>query len=322
MMSTMTRDTDGRIQLGISSCLLGENVRFDGGHKRDEFLQKTLGAHVDWVMVCPELEVGMGVPREPVNLRDAVGGPLMLGRKSKTDWTAPMNAWTAERVATLPVLHGFVLKKDSPSCGPIGVRVYRETGQPSRKGVGLWARKLMDSFPLLPVIDEGRLHDPGLRENFVEKIFAFRDLMNFLAEPSTAAGLQSFQADRKLSLMAHSPKHYRSLGQLVAGAPRRPSAALIDEYASGFMEALSVQATKAKHVNVLQHLLGYLRKNIPDGDRHELVSLIDKYAAGLIPLVVPVTLLVHHFGHHPHDWVARQTYLHPYPDEMMLRNHV
>jgi uncharacterized protein YbgA (DUF1722 family)/uncharacterized protein YbbK (DUF523 family) len=312
-----------RLRIGISSCLLGEQVRFDGGHKHDRFLTDVLGRYAEWVPVCPELEVGMGVPREAVRLEGDVAAPRMVGVRSGADHSEAMRRFAAERVRQLATLglHGYVLKKGSPSCGMERVRVYGTGGMPARRGRGLFAAAFMDALPLVPVEEEGRLHDPVLRESFIERAFAYRRLQALAAAPTRGA-LVAFHTAHKFQLLAHSPKHYAALGRLVAEQKRKRPAALVAEYGLGFMTALAVHATTAKHVNVLQHLAGFCRAHLDARDRRELAEVIDDYRRFLVPLVVPLTLLRHHIGRHDVAYVEGQTYLSPHPKELMLRNHV
>jgi len=311
------------LRLGVSSCLLGEKVRFDGGHKRSRFLTDVLGLHCEWVPVCPEFELGLGAPRESLRLVGKVDAPRLVAPASGTDHTAAMDEFSRRRLETLGTLHGFVLKRASPTCGMERVRVYHAGGGGAEaRGRGLWARALMERFPLLPVEEEGRLEDLPLRENFIERIFAFRRWTTLLARRPRARDLVAFHTAHKLALLAHSPKNYRELGRLVAAAGRRQLDGLLAEYGALFMATLRLKATTRKHVNVLQHMLGFLKKAVAADDRAELVEQIERYGRGLVPLVVPLTLLNHHFRRHPADWVSVQTYLHPYPDELMLRNHV
>jgi uncharacterized protein YbgA (DUF1722 family)/uncharacterized protein YbbK (DUF523 family) len=298
-------------------------VRFDGGHKHDHFLTDLLGRYVEWVPVCPELEVGMGVPREAVRLVGDVAAPHLVGVRTGTDHTASMERFTAVRVAQLATLdlQGYVFKKGSPSCGMERVRVYGATGMPSRRGRGVFAAAFMGALPLLPVEEEGRLNDPVLRENFIERLFAYRR-WRALAEAPGRGALVAFHTAHKFQLLAHSPKHYAALGRLVAGQKGRRAAALVAEYGGAFMEALAVHATTAKHVNVLQHLAGFCREHLDAADRQELAGVIDDYRRHLVPLVVPLTLLRHHVERHRVAYVLGQTYLTPHPKELMLRNHV
>jgi len=313
------------VRIGVSSCLLGQKVRFDGGHKRDGFLVDTFGRHVEWVPVCPEVEVGMGTPREPIRLvRDHGGGVRLLGVKSATDHTQSMRAWAARRAEALARedLDGYILKKDSPSCGMERVKVYDLQGPPARTGRGLFAQALTDRLPLLPVEEEGRLSDPRLRENFVERVFAHRRLTALFAGRWTVGALVRFHAAHKLTLLAHSPSGHQSLGRLVAQAASTPRAEVRGHYEEGFMRALAVMATPRRHVNVLQHMLGYFRGKLDDGSRKELADAIADYQQGLVPLVVPITLLRHHVRRCAIEYLASQIYLEPHPKELMLRNHV
>lgn len=311
-----------KIRIGISACLLGDKVRYDGGHKHDPYLTRTLGAFFEYHPVCPEVELGLGVPRESVRLVSSGEGVRMQGVRSGKDFTNGMAEFTRKRVEALAgaSLHGYVLKKDSPSCGMDRVRVYHASGSGAeRQGRGLFAQGLLQRLPLLPVEEEGRLHDPVIRENFVERVFCYYRWMMLRSAPLRAKHLIEFHAKHKLTLLSHSRKHYEELGRLVAGGfdPKLP-----DLYGATFMECLKVKATPGKHTNVLTHLAGYLKKSITADDKTELVSCIDDYRKGLVPLIVPITLLKHHLKKHPVPWAMQQTYLNPYPGELMLRNHV
>ena len=312
------------IRVGISSCLLGEEVRWDGGHKKDPFLTDLLGAHFQWVAVCPELEVGMGVPREPVRLIGSEQAPRMVGLKSARDWTDAMLAFSRSRVGELEELDlcGFILKKDSPSCGMERVRVHSGKGAPSRKGTGLFARELMRGMPLLPVEEEGRLRDPVLRENFIERIFAFRRLKDLLGSGCRRADLVMFHTVHKFLLLSHSRRHYQELGRIVAGAKAYGRKQLGEAYGARFMEALRIPATVKGHFNVLQHLAGHLKRILDAQDKREMAEVLDDYRRGLVPLIVPLTLLKHHVARQGVEYVRNQVYLNPHPRELMLRNHV
>src|SRR5271156_4246331 len=320
-------DDERPIRIGVSSCLLGEEVRFDGGHKRNDFLTDTLGSFVEFVPVCPELEIGLGVPRESIRLvRDTTDAGLirLVGNKTGFDHTDKMNAYAERRTAALgrEELCGYVLKKDSPSCGMERVRVYDSTGMPARNGVGLYAAALLRRFPGLPVEEEGRLNDPHLRENFVERVFAYRRLRSFFSVRWTLGGLGQFHTVHKLVLMAHSPKAYSELGRFVANAKQVPRDKIREDYELAFMDALKKLATTARHANVLQHMLGYLRDHLDATARAELVALIDDYRQGLVPLVGPVTLFRHYVREFDVTYLQGQVYLEPHPKELMLRNHV
>jgi uncharacterized protein YbgA (DUF1722 family)/uncharacterized protein YbbK (DUF523 family) len=314
------------IRIGVSSCLLGARVRFDGGHKRSDFLVDTLGSFVEFVPVCPEVEIGLGVPRETLRLvRDGTAPAIRLvANQTAIDHTKAMNSYAERRVAALgrEGLSGYILKKDSPSCGMERVRVYGSSGMPTRDGLGLFAAALMRRYPNLPVEEEGRLNDPHLRENFVERVFAYRRLRSFFSSRWTLGGLVRFHTTHKLTLMAHSPKAYRELGRFVADAKRMARDKIAERYESAFMEALKKLATTARNANVLQHLLGYLRPYLDQDSREELVTLIEDYRRGLVPLIVPIALFRHYVRKFEVAYLRGQVYLEPHPKELRLRNHV
>jgi uncharacterized protein YbgA (DUF1722 family)/uncharacterized protein YbbK (DUF523 family) len=312
------------IRIGISACLLGDQVRFDGGHKRDQFLTDTLGPFVEWVRVCPEVEMGLGTPRETLRLV-RVGGTLrMITTRTETDHTDAMNAWARRRTAELAQedLCGYVLKKDSPSCGMERVKVYGAGQQPERSGRGVFATLLLERFPHLPVEEEGRLSDPKLRENFVERVFAYRRLKDLFESRWSAGRLVSFHAAQKMALLAHSTTMYQELGRIVASAGTMPKPELRRAYESLFMATMAKIATPARHTNVLMHMAGHLKRLVDAESRRELLDSIESYRRGHVPLVVPVTLLRHHVRVHGVAYLASQTYLDPHPRELMLRNHV
>jgi uncharacterized protein YbgA (DUF1722 family)/uncharacterized protein YbbK (DUF523 family) len=316
-----------QIRIGISQCLLGEEVRHDGGHKQDPYLTMTLGKFFKWIPVCPEVEAGLGIPRESMNLTETENGIRLLGVRSRKDITDLMNRFCATRVEQLKSanLHGYIFKKDSPSCGIERVRIYsgkRAGVPPQRKGRGLFAEAFMKELPLLPVEEEGRLHDLHLRENFIERIFAYYRWSKLIEKTPRPKDLVEFHSKHKMTLLSHSTQAYREMGQLVAQSGKATGNELLDQYGALFMQALKKIATSKKHANVLYHLLGYLKKSIDDTDKTELVSCIEEYRTDRIPLIVPLTLLKHHFKRNPVRWVMDQVYLNPYPSELMLRNHV
>ncbi len=312
------------IRIGISACLLGQQVRFDGGHKRDRFLTDTFGRFVEWVPVCPEVEAGFGTPREAMRLIDRDGRPSLITVKTGVDLTGTMERYARSRVDQLAAedLSGYVLKKDSPSCGLERVKVYNQHSVPSRTGQGLFASALRTRYPWLPVEEEGRLSDPRLRDNFVERVFAYRRVVELFAGRWTVGGLVRFHTAHKLTLMAHSVAAYRTLGQLVAGAKAMKRSAVETAYTEGFMTALEAMATASKHTNVLQHMAGFFKKVLDDAGKAELQATIEDYRTGIVPLIVPITLFRHYVRHHAVAYLAGQTYLEPHPRELMLRNHV
>jgi uncharacterized protein YbgA (DUF1722 family)/uncharacterized protein YbbK (DUF523 family) len=313
------------IRLGVSTCLLGEQVRYDGGHKLDRYLVNTLGLYVEWVPVCPEVEIGLPTPRESMRLVGDPEAPRLIAPKSGRDYTETMQSWARERLEELAAvkLHGFIFKKDSPSSGLFRVRVYDQNGMPRHIGTGIFPREVMNRLPLLPLEEEGRLHDMRLRENFIERVFIYYRWTHLLEEDPTPGGLVRFHTAHKLTLMAHSPSHYQEMGRLVAQAGSLPWEELVEKYGRLLMEGLEVLGTPGKHTNVLQHLMGFLKDALSRDDKAELLGLIEDYRQGLVPLIVPLTLLQHHLRRHPvPDWVHQQVYLGPYPKELMLRNHV
>jgi uncharacterized protein YbgA (DUF1722 family)/uncharacterized protein YbbK (DUF523 family) len=323
-MAAARGDVSDKIRIGVSSCLLGNEVRFDGGHKRNEFVADTFGQFVEFVAVCPEVEIGMGTPRESIALHREQGELHLLGNQSGADFTAKMKSYADRRTRALGAddLSGYILKKDSPSCGMARVRVYAENGMPSREGIGMFAAALMRRYPNLPVEEEGRLTDPKLRENFVERVFAYRRLQDFFAARWTQGGLIAFHTAHKLVLLAHSPNAYRELGRYVAEAKKIPRAEFRHEYETRFMSALKKLATPPRHVNVMQHMLGYFRDHLDEAARRELAGVIEDYARGLVPLIVPLTLIRHYVGRFEVEYLAGQVYLNPHPKELMLLNHV
>ena len=312
-----------RPRIGISSCLLGDEVRFDGGHKRDTFLTQVLDPYVEWVRVCPEVEVGMGVPRETLRLVRVGGDTRMITTRTGVDHTDSMRAWAVKRTKALGGmdLRGYVLKKDSPSCGMERVKVYGDAGG-ARIGIGTYAEVLKARFPSLPIEEEGRLTDPVLRENFIERVFAYDRLRALFDGRWTQGSLVAFHTAHKMALLAHSTTAYQELGRLVAGGSKMPRAELQRQYDELFMRTLARPATVRRHTNVLMHMAGHLKKILDDECRKELLDCIDEYRRGLVPLVVPVTLLRHYVRLHRVAYLAGQTYLEPHPRELMLRNHV
>jgi uncharacterized protein YbgA (DUF1722 family)/uncharacterized protein YbbK (DUF523 family) len=321
--SPASHPRDETLRVGISSCLLGEAVRWDGGHKRDATINDLLGRFFEWVPVCPELEVGMGVPREPIHLVRAAGSERLVGVKSGKDWTTAMRQFARRRVARLEALDlcGYLLKKDSPSCGMERVRVHGARGTAARTGVGAFARELLALMPHLPVEEEGRLRDPALRENFIERVFAYRRLRTWMKEGCSRPGLVIFHTAHKLLILSHSPRHYQELGRLVAGAKRYPPRRLGEMYAARFMAALRVHATVKRHFNVLQHIAGYLKDHLSAPEKRELEEVLEDYRKGWVPLIVPLTLIKHHVSTHEIEYIRAQIYLNPHPKELMLRNH-
>jgi uncharacterized protein YbgA (DUF1722 family)/uncharacterized protein YbbK (DUF523 family) len=312
--------TFGQPRVGVSSCLLGEEVRFNGGHKRYRFLTDSLDQYVDWVPYCPEIQIGLGTPREAIRL---TADGRLVNRSGTADHTAAM--------AALPLpadLDGYVFKAKSPSCGIRAIPRYRDDGQRSdgqpsdgqpsdHAGRGLYASRVLSAFPLLAVEDEGRLNDPGLREAFVERIFAAARLRSVLSGPWTAGDLVAFHARHKLQMLAHDPARYRSAGRVVAAAGTAWAAAA---YRDLFLAAMASPATRGRNANALQHAYSRIGRELDRPRRHDLMARIEAYRRGEEPLSVPIALLAHHAVGLP--WLAEQTYLRPFPPDLRLRHSV
>jgi uncharacterized protein YbgA (DUF1722 family)/uncharacterized protein YbbK (DUF523 family) len=313
-----------KIKLGISTCLLGEKVRYDGGHKLDWFLTETLGQYVEYVPVCPEVECGLPIPRESMHLEGNPDSPRLVTSHTKQDMTERMVQWAKKRVVQLEKedLCGFIFKSHSPSSGLERIRVYDERGMPVKKGIGIFARIFMEHFPLLPVEDEGRLHDPKLRENFIERIFALKRWREVLVKKESRGNLVDFYTKHKLFILSHSPKHHQIMGKLVAQAKNLPLKELYIQYQSLFLESLRLRTTPKKNANVLQHMMGYFRKQLFSDEKHELLEIIELYRKGYIPLIVPMTLINHYVRKYDQPYLKGQSYLNPHPIELQLRNHV
>ncbi|MDJ0784603.1 MAG: DUF523 and DUF1722 domain-containing protein [Desulfosarcinaceae bacterium] len=311
------------LKIGISACLLGQNVRWNGGHALNRFVAHTLGHFVSFVPVCPEMECGLGTPRETLRLVGSVEAPRLVTTKTGIDHTERMQTWAKKRLDQLAEedLCGFIFKKDSPSSGLLRVKVYNEKGQPVKKGVGMFARAFTERFPRIPVEEEGRLNDPKLRENFIEQIFTLRDWRNTLSERKAMGRLVAFHTRQKMLILSHSQKHYREMGKLVAAGKEMGMKALHDRYEALLMEALSLKTTIKKNTNVLLHILGHFKKQLSADEKQEMLELIDNYRAEQIPLIVPVTLVNHYVRKYDKPYLAQQTYLNPHPLELKLRNH-
>lgn len=310
--------------MGISSCLLGENVRYNGGHQLDRYLRDTLGQFVEYLPVCPEVECGFPIPREPFRLKGDPKAPRFITVRTQEDFTERMVNWAGNRVVELEKedLCGFIFKGKSPSSGMERVKVYGEKGgSPVKQGVGLFARAFMEHFPLIPVEEDGRLHDPPIRENFIERIFAFSRWRECLKEGKTGGNLVRFHTRHKLLILSHSPKHFQMMGKLVA---QGKSVALKEQYAQYqnlLMEALLLKSTPKKHGNVLLHILGHFKKDLSPDEKQEILEILDLYRQGHIPLIVPVTLMNHYMRKYCQPNLKEQVYLNPHPVELQLRNH-
>ena len=315
---------DQPLRLGVSSCLLGESVRFDGGHARDEFVAATLGRWFELVPVCPEVEIGMGTPRPAVRLVEERRGLRLVAPSTGEDFTERMESFAQRRIRELRELEldGYVLKKSSPSCGLERIRVYRADMPVRRNESGMFAAALQRLWPGLPVEEEGRLNDARLRETFIERVFCRNRWRTFVARGPTRRRLVEFHTAHKLLVRAHSEVAYQRLGRLVGEAGKLPDRELFANFEVELQKGLAARSTPKKHANVLQHALGNLKKALGPAEKRELLVAIEDYRRELLPLIVPLTLLRHEIRRHGIDYLAGQLYFDPHPKELMLRNHV
>ena len=316
---------DRLIKIGVSSCLLGKEVRYNGGHSHDRYITGILGQYFSFVDVCPEVEAGFGIPRETMRLVGDPESPRLRTSKSGRDVTDTLLSWARKRVQELAKedLYGFIFKSKSPSSGMERVKVYTEKGFPgSNMGVGLFAKSFMTRFPLIPVEEEGRLHDAALRENFIERIFALKRWRMVAEQRKSRGAIVAFHTGHKLQIMSHSVKHYRDMGRLVAQVKDMPLNSLYEQYESLLMQALSLMATVKKNVNVLQHMAGYFKKQLSRDEKKELQEVIEQYHRNYTPLIVPITLFNHYVRKYDQEYLKKQSYLNPHPIELKLRNRV
>jgi uncharacterized protein YbgA (DUF1722 family)/uncharacterized protein YbbK (DUF523 family) len=314
----------GPIRILISSCLLGEKVRYDGGHKREGYLVETLGRFVEWVPVCPEVDCGLPTPREAMRLVGDPKSPRLVTSKGGVDHTEQMLTFAKRKLKELEPLGlcGYICKKDSPSSGMERVKVYGDSGIPAKVGAGVFTKAFLDRFPLVPVEEEGRLNDPVLREMFISRVFTLRRFRDLLARGRTRGGLVTFHTDHKLLLLSHDRKGYTQMGKLVAAAKDLSPSDLYDRYQNLLMETLSAKPTVKKSADVLLHMMGHFKKVLTKDEKEELLEVITRYREKLIPLIVPVTLIGHYVRKYRVSYLERQVFLNPHPVELMLRNHV
>ncbi len=312
-----------KIRVGVSRCLLGERVRYDGQHKHSHFVTDTLGPYFEYVGVCPEVECGLSVPRESMRLVGDPENPRLLTTRTGVDLTSQMQTWVSKRVKELEQenLHGFIFKSGSPSSGMERVKVYNGKGGTAGKAPGMFARGFMERFPSLPCEDDGRLNDAGLRENFIERVFTLWRFRQAVSGSPTLGTLMRFHARNKYLLMAHNEKRMREMGRELAALKARDARKHIPVYEAHLMDAMKRLASVKRHTNILQHMLGFLRDDLDDHDRRELLGIIEDYSRGLLPLIVPVTMMRHYVVKHDIEYLRDQYYLDPHPIELKLRNH-
>ena len=311
-----------RLLIGISSCLLGEKVRFDSGHKNNSYITKTLSDYFDFKPFCPEVTIGLGIPREPIRLVvDQPGGPVRcVGTKNADkDVTEPLRATAHDQFDWIAGLDGYIFKKDSPSCGMQRVKVYSKA-MPERNGVGIYAGEIIKKFPHLPTVEEGRLGDSGLRENFIKRVFLYRRWRQLMENGPSKQDIVTFHARHKLIYMSHNQNGMRALGRLVAKLGEMPLEEFCQQYFDEVTDLIRTPSDRKNHTNVLMHIQGYLKRDLDSDDRQELEQTIDQYRRGYLPLIVPITLLRHYFRKHPDEYIDQSWYMQPHPRELMLHN--
>lgn len=309
-----------KIPIGISSCLLGEKVRYDGGHKNHSYISGTLSEYFDFKPFCPEMAIGMGVPRKPIRLVEIGDNIQCVGVKDEsTNVTQPLIECADNQKDWQRELCGYIFKKDSPSCGMERVKVF-VNGQPIRKGSGIFAQRTMENCPYLPIEEEGRLGDSRLRENFIQRVYVLHRWKQLLAEGLSLHSLSQFHRRHKLIIMSHQQQGYRDLGKLIASATKDNLETTAEQYISDLMTTLKTVATRGNHVNVLQHIQGYLKRSLDSEDKAELTEVIERYRLEELPLIVPITLLRHHFRKAPDEYINESYYMTPHPQELRLLN--
>lgn len=309
-----------KIPLGISSCLVGEKVRFDGGHKRNRYILDTLGQYFSFQTFCPEMAIGLGVPRDTIRLTERNGLLQAIGVKNPDlNVSNKLRGIAHQQFDWHREICGYIVKKDSPSCGMERVKVWRED-QAVRRGRGLYTEVLMQNLPDLPVEEEGRLGDPLLRENFIQRVFVYKRWQELLQTGLAWSSLTDFHAQHKLIVYSHDQNLGRELGRELAQAAQQDVEGYAPNYFRQLMQILKITAKRSNHVNVLEHIRGYLKHELDTEDKAELSETIENYRLGLLPLIVPITLLRHHFRKHPNQYIDRSYYLQPHPDELMLLN--
>ena len=314
--------TPARPKIAISACLMGFDVRYNGGHKESRLCTRTLTDCFDFIPVCPEVAIGLGIPRQPIRLVGRAEQPEARGSVDQSlDVTQPLAAYGRKMAAELNDICGYIFMQKSPSCGLHRVKVYHTNGtSQGDDGQGIYARAFCSLHPDLPVEEDGRLNDPVLRENFITRVFAYSAWQQLLERGLTRRVLTDFHSHYKYLLMAHNPVQYKVLGNLLGSMGDTDPQQIGPRYFSELMAALKICATRRTHTNVLQHISGYLKRAISAEDKQEVQYVISQYRLGIVPLVVPMTLLKHYFRQHPDPYIAQQVYLQPYPEYLSLRN--
>ncbi|MGM0563488.1 MAG: YbgA family protein [Pseudomonadota bacterium] len=310
-----------KIPVGISQCLLGDKVRYDGEHKRSRFCTDVLAPYFDFEPICPEVAIGLGIPRPPIRLVEDEGEVRVKGvKKADLDPTDDLREYSEKRTSQLDHLCGYILMQKSPSCGMERVAVYHPNGNPlHHQGVGVYAEVLKRNHPLLPIEESGRLNDSTLRENFIARVYAFyrwKKIENNL----TPKVLIDFYSDYKYLVMAHDPQAYHSIGQLLADMKGDDIDTIGEQFIELLMNTLKIPATRKTNTNVLMHIQGYFKKQLSSDEKQELAQVIEQYRQGIIPMIAPMVLIKHFLKQHPSEYLERQAFLNPYPEALSLRN--
>jgi len=323
-INKVSGDKSLRPLIGVSACLLGKPVRFDGGHKKNNFILSSLSNHIDFESVCPEMGAGFGMPRPTMQLRQKGKEiRLVFSKQTENDVTDQLINYSVSKVIQLKHLDGFIFKKDSPSCGAFRVPVViHEEGFRNREGVGLFAKSFMQRHPLIPVEEEGRLNDAALCENFFERVYAYRRWKEIGNPEKNIKGFIEYHARHKLILMARGSHFYTELGRIVAGTTKKDLMQRREQYIHRFMQVMKVTTQRGRQVNVLQHVMGYLKQVINSDDKQELLALFEAYRKNQLPLITPITLLRHHLRVHPQKYISEQHYLQPFPEQLALRSSI
>jgi uncharacterized protein YbgA (DUF1722 family)/uncharacterized protein YbbK (DUF523 family) len=320
---TNSKEGNRNIRIASSSCLLGQEVRYNGAHKLNAYMTKSLSEYFEFVPFCPEVAIGLGIPRKPIRLVQGERGIRAVGIKNpELDVTDKLVTYGEEVVTKLQGISGYIFKKASPSCGIERVKVYNEAGNPVDSSAGIFAGTVMRLLPELPVEEEGRLMDPRLRENFIERVFVYRRWQELVEQGLTAATLVGFHTRHKFTILAHDEPAYRELGGVVANAGKGDIDSIASRYVGTLMAALKRMATPKTHANVLMHIMGFVKQHLDSADKAELLDVIDAYRLEQVPLIVPITLIKHYLRRHPDPYMDQQYYLNPHPMELMLRNHI
>jgi uncharacterized protein YbgA (DUF1722 family)/uncharacterized protein YbbK (DUF523 family) len=319
---TQNHSEENMLPIGVSRCLLGDEVRYDGGHKRNRYMTDVLGDYFSWQPVCPEVEAGLGTPRPAIRLVQTEVGLRVLG-KDDLDVTDNLDVVADTRIPALRTakIRGFIFKKDSPSCGMERVRLYSNGGV-SRGGVGVFAARIAEEWPNLPTEEEGRLNDKRLRENFIERVFTYDRWRRFVEDRPSTSGLMTFHAQHKYLLLAHNQAECRRLGKFIAQAHNHDLKETLETYESRMMQLMRKLTTVKKQINTLQHLLGFVKNDLSRQDKADFLSVLEQYRNGIVPLITPLILLRFHLNKGNSEWAKAQIYLTPYPEQLALRSHL